>query len=319
MLKSEFTLRFIKNSSELGQLSEKLLTLPAFALDIETSEWWNRHHERIALIQIAYRVASQVRVVIIDALADLDLARLRPPIEHTEVVKVIHNASFDAVRLAKHHDFHAAPVFDTMVAARRNGEKKYSLQAQALAHLNLPLDKTARNSDWSRRPLDARQLHYAALDPYATLLLYEDQVRRGLQSDYRLRKAAASEQTALPLEDSSLPEIALTPSPLVLPPVEMPVETPETANVTEVTLAILGIVVELPNRYHPDGLAASVGHERIGLAGWIIDRRLGTEFEPDEESVRLAISDLCERGLIEITETRRLAATETGAALWRES
>ena len=35
----------------------------------------------------------------------------------------------------------------------------------------------------------------------------------------------------------------------------------------------------------------------------------------DEETVKLAIGDLCERGLIGITETRRLAANQAGASL----
>lgn len=319
-MKSEFTLRFIKNSSELRQLSERLLTLPAFALDIETSEWWNRHHERVALIQIAYRVESQIRVVIVDALADLDLQLLRPPVEHAAVIKVIHNASFDAVRLNKHYGFRAAPVFDTMSAARRNGERKYSLAAQSAQHLNLPLDKTARNSDWSRRPLDARQLHYAALDPYATLLLYEHQTARDLGSDYRLKESLEAAQNPLPLE-SRLPSEMITSSPNPLPPaVSSPDKKPfAETELSEVTIALLGIVAELPTRYNPDSLMGAVGSQRIGLAGWIIDRRLGRAAEPDEATVKMAISDLCERGLIEITETRRLAATATGETLWREN
>lgn len=312
MPKPDFTLKFIKDSRELRRLSDTLISLSAFALDIETTDWWNRRRERIALIQIAFRTEGKIKVVIVDTLADLDIEFLRLPLEQSFIIKIIHNAGFDAARLDKHYGFNVAPVFDTMLAARRSGERKYSLKAQAEINLGLRLDKSAQGSDWSSRPLGARQLHYAALDPYAALLLYENQTRRGLNGDYRLRPFIESAQNLLPLDDLS-PSVeptadAITPRTKKLPSeIELPEET----------IAILGIITELPTRYSPDGLAASVGKERVGLAGWIIDRRLGASAEPDEETVKLAIGDLCERGLIRITETRRLEATETGAQFWQ--
>jgi hypothetical protein len=78
----------------------------------------------------------------------------------------------------------------------------------------------------------------------------------------------------------------------------------------------LGIIAELPTRYHPDGLAVSVGSERVGLAGWIVDRIVEADADLDEESAKLGIADLCERNLIQITATRRLEATTEGARLW---
>ena len=77
MPKPDFTLKFIKNAGELERLSDVLAALPAFALDIETTEWWNRHRERIALIQIAFRAEGQIKVFIIDALSDFDPEPLR--------------------------------------------------------------------------------------------------------------------------------------------------------------------------------------------------------------------------------------------------
>jgi DNA polymerase I-like protein with 3'-5' exonuclease and polymerase domains len=138
MPKPDFTLKIIKDAGELERLSGLLVTLTAFALDIETTQWWNRHRERIALIQIAFRAKEKIKVFIIDALADFDPEPLRLPLEKSSAVKVIHNAAFDATRLNKHYDFSLAPVFDTMLAARRSGERKYSLKAQAETHLALP-------------------------------------------------------------------------------------------------------------------------------------------------------------------------------------
>ena len=54
MAKPDFTLEFIKEQSRLIKLAETLIQASSFALDIETIDWWNRHRERIALIQIAF-------------------------------------------------------------------------------------------------------------------------------------------------------------------------------------------------------------------------------------------------------------------------
>ncbi|MEP7039604.1 MAG: ribonuclease D [Acidobacteriota bacterium] len=312
---SDFTLKIIKDTGELRRLSAELISLPVFALDIETTDWWNRHQERVALIQIAFRTGGQPKVAVIDAFAKLDLEILRQPFELDSTTKVIHNAVFDAARLADHFKFKVAPIFDTMVAARRSGERRYSLKTQAETHLNLQLDKSTQRSDWSRRPLNTRQISYAALDALAALLLYENQTGRKLNGAFQLKEKITSRQAKLPLTDSSE---------LKVPSKNSSVKSADEkdsglkTNLPASSIALLGIITELPTRYHPDGLAASVGSERVGLAGWIIDRTLGTDADLDEESVKLGIIDLCEHNLVRITATRRLEATNEGERLWHQ-
>jgi hypothetical protein len=79
---------------------------------------------------------------------------------------------------------------------------------------------------------------------------------------------------------------------------------------------MLGVVTELTGRYSPERLAISAGGERVGLAGWIIDRAMGPETDVDEETVKLALAELCERGLVRVNAARRLEATESGERLW---
>lgn len=317
MTKPDFTLEFIKDQQRLVKLSETLSQTSAFALDIETVDWWNRRRERIALVQIAFRNKEQPKVAVIDALADLNFDSLRKPLESSLNIKAIHNASFDAARLAQHYDFAVAPIYDTMLAARRAGERKYSLQAQAATHLKIRLDKSSRQSDWSRRPLDNRQLSYAALDSYSTLLLYENQAERNLIGDYRLKPAIdPSLQGRLPLDDSVLKKQSKS----VLDTEETPenIFLPGQQELDAVAVSLLGIVTELPTRYSPGQLAVSLGGDRVGIAGWIADAHLGRDVELDEETVKMTIADLCERDLLRITATRRLEATETGARIWQK-
>lgn len=318
---ADYTIEIINSQAKLAALIENLSSVSAFALDIETVDWWNRQRERVALIQIAFTIpGGLVKVAVIDALTEIDLRIFKAPLESESITKIIHNAAFDATRLHNHYKFKCAPIFDTMLAARRNGEKRYSLEAQSAAHLNLRLDKQTRQSDWSRRPLDLWQINYAALDAYAALRLYQHQVKRNLNGWYRLKKILESTQGQLPLADAS-EQVSLPIKESVLS-AKQPAAAPETAasSISELPAplaALLGIASELPTRYSPDALIVSVGSERVGLAGWIVDGILGRDADFDEESVRLAIADLFDRQLVRLTETRRLEATDEGLRLWQ--
>ena len=294
-----YGIEYIDTRQSLELLVERLNEATAIALDIETINWWDRTRERISVIQIAFRERDDLRVGVIDVLAGFDLESLRRPLELNLQTKAIHNASFDAVRLARHLCIATSPVHDTMLAARRSGEKKCSLQAQVKTHLGFDLDKTEQQGDWSRRPLDPEQLQYAALDAACTLILFEQQIAKGLRGDYQLREKIEKRPSPLPvplqIEPSVLVDGELAPS----------------------TLALLGIVVELSGRYSPEQLAASTGRERIGMAGWIIDNLIGTEADIDENTARDDISMLTERGLITLSLSRRLETTSLGESTWK--
>lgn len=308
-MSTDYSIAYINDPRRLAALCERLCAVSAVALDIETACWWDRRAERISLVQLAYRDEGRLRVAVVDALAELDTAALRRPLESASPTKAVHNAAYDAVRLERHFKIRPAPIHDTMLAARRVGERRCSLKAQAESHLGLRLDKGAQQSDWGVRPLHPRQLGYAALDAAATLLLYEHQAGRGLKGDYRSRSTIREGQGALPL-DAAPPAVeqAEAPAPAAPAPVRGPL--------SETSLALLGIIAELPSRYGPEQLAVSVGEDRVGLAGWIIDRVLGEQADVDEETAREEIAGLCERGLLVTTPTRRLEASAEGRDIW---
>lgn len=281
----------IDSQPALEAVLEQIGVATALAVDIETVNWWDREAERVALVQLAYRDEVGPQVAIIDVFSGLDIEPLRKPLEVSPVIKAIHNASFDAIRIARYFNIHTSPIHDTMLAARRSGERRWSLKAQVEAHLGILLDKQEQRSDWSRRPLASEQLRYAALDASCTLLLYEHQVKLGLRGEYTLKKPAESRPVGLPFEPSSV-------------------------HLLVQTTALLGIVVELSGRYSPEQLAASVGYDRVGLAGWIVDRAIGSEADIDEETARLEIARLREEGLVALNGTRRLEATPRGIEVW---
>ena len=136
---------------------------------------------------------------------------------------------------------------------------------------------------------------------------------RGLSAGYRPRGESGSQQTALPLGDTSRPAPGSGEEPEAAS-----VPVPTTEGLRAAASALLGVVTELAGRYSPECLAVSAGSERVGLAGWIIDRALGAEAELDEETARNEIAELCARGLARLDPGRRLEATDEGARLWRE-
>lgn len=150
----------------------------------------------------------------------------------------------------------------------------------------------------------------SAVDAYTALLLYENQTNRRLTGGYQ-KKPVDSRQVELPLAD--FPEANAVQTQAI-----QSRETVPEKDLSDLSLALLGIVSELPTRFSPDALAVSVGSSRVGMAGWIIDRRLGADADLDEETVKRAIADLYERQFVQMNETRRLIATSEGIKCWRE-
>lgn len=310
------TVEFVNDKSALSAAIERVNAAQAFALDIETINWWDRELERVSIIQLGFRENGEIRVVIIDALAGFDPEPLRQPLELSLQMKVIHNASFDAVKLSRHFRISTSPIHDTMLAARRSGDKHCSLKAQVEAHLGFQLDKTEQRSDWGRRPLSAEQLNYASLDAVCTLLLYEKQLARGLRGDYELRAKIEKAQQSLPLMSDDF-RIESSGSGDAGAP-ELIYAVPELGELTPCAFALLGVIAELGGRYSPEHLVASACAERVGLAGWIIDHTLGANADIDEEIAKQEIAALSEKGLAHLSLSRKLEATDAGAKLWQD-
>jgi len=316
-MRPNYRITYVNDQGRLLALAESLGSLPALALDIETADWWNQRLERVSLIQLAYRSGGELRVAVVDALAPIDPTALRGPLELDSSTKAVHNAAFDASRLLRHFGIGVKPIHDTMLAARCGGERRYSLRAQAETHLGLQLDKGEQRGDWGFRPLGPRQIEYAARDAAATLLLYEHQLGRGLRGDYKAGPEREGSQVDLPLSDSA-PHPVPDPTPLSGDR-SAQAQPRDDAELSGAALALLGIVAELPSRYYPEQLAASVGGDRVGLAGWIVDRVLGRDADVDESLAKEEIAGLCRLGLVRITPTRRLEATAPGEGIWRRN
>ena len=112
------------------------------------------------------QVASDDEAVAIDPLApDMDLAPLFALMTETSMPKVFHAAGQDLEIFANLAGTLPSPLFDTQIAAMVCGfgdQVGYERLARSLA--GAELDKTARYTDWSRRPLTDTQINYALGD-----------------------------------------------------------------------------------------------------------------------------------------------------------
>jgi ribonuclease D len=87
-------------------------------------------------------------------------------LQNAAIMKVIHNASFERSVFAR-FGMTIEPVTDTLALSRkRHGtiEGGHGLKAVCARELGIVLDKGEQTSNWTRRPLTARQLAYAAMD-----------------------------------------------------------------------------------------------------------------------------------------------------------
>ncbi len=123
----------------------------------ETTFW-----PKVCLIQVAGPEEARV----IDPLAEgLDMAPLFELFRNKNVLKVFHAARQDLEIFVRQMGEVPTPLFDTQVAAMVCGfgdQVSYETLAGKLA--NAQIDKSSRFTDWSRRPLTAKQILYALSD-----------------------------------------------------------------------------------------------------------------------------------------------------------
>src|ERR671935_248197 len=76
---------------------------------------------------------------------------------------IMHGSDFDLRLLHDLCRFQAHSLFDTMLAAQLLGLPRIGLASLLDQHFGVALDKDGQKANWSKRPLTAKLLNYAAL------------------------------------------------------------------------------------------------------------------------------------------------------------
>ncbi|HKD47002.1 MAG TPA: ribonuclease D [Rhizomicrobium sp.] len=163
-------MRIVETNEALAAFVQELSTAPYLALDTEFLRD-QTYYPRLCLIQVASPRAEGI----IDPLArGLDLAPFFALLRRPEIVKVFHAARQDIEIFYLQAGVIPDPLFDTQVAAMVCGfgdAASYETLARKLA--GAEIDKSARFTDWSHRPLSKRQLEYALADVTHLRVIYE--------------------------------------------------------------------------------------------------------------------------------------------------
>ena len=196
----------ISDTKTLTALIDRLAKMPFVAVDTEFMRE-NSYWPDLCLIQIA----SSDEAAAIDPKADgLDMKPLLDLlVDNRDVLKIFHAGGQDLEIVHNLTGKTPVPLFDTQIAAMALGygeQVGYSnLIESMLGHV---LDKGARFTDWSRRPLDKRQIDYAIADVTHLATIFPkmiDKLRktdRGGWLDEEMERLADPSSFAYPPEDA---------------------------------------------------------------------------------------------------------------------
>jgi ribonuclease D len=152
----------ITDSESLAAFCRRIENAPFIAVDTEFMRE-STYYPELCLIQ----VASTEEAAAIDPLAEgIDLGPLLALlVDNEDILKVFHAGGQDVEIIYNLTGKTPHPIFDTQIGAMALAQAEqlgYSNLVESW--LGLQLDKGARFTDWSRRPLDQRQIDYAIAD-----------------------------------------------------------------------------------------------------------------------------------------------------------
>ena len=163
-------MRIVESNEELVGLVADLKDAPYLALDTEFLRD-QTYYPKLCLIQVA---SPEVEAIIDPLARGLDLAPFYELIRRPDIVKVLHAARQDIEIFYLQGGVIPDPLFDTQIAAMVCGfgdAASYETLARKVAKVEI--DKSARFTDWSHRPLSKRQLEYALADVTHLRVIYE--------------------------------------------------------------------------------------------------------------------------------------------------
>jgi len=152
----------ITTTEELAELCDRLAKSEFVAVDTEFMRE-NTFYPLLCLVQ----VGNEEEAAAIDPLADgIDLAPLLELLcNNEEVLKVFHAGGQDVEIVYNLTGKTPHPIFDTQIAMMAISQSEQIGYANLVeSWLGKTIDKGARFTDWSRRPLTERQIEYAIGD-----------------------------------------------------------------------------------------------------------------------------------------------------------
>ena len=206
----EVYFQLIKDAESLRKAVEELSKAEYLGVDTETTEL-DPYRGHLRLVQLS--TGKNTWVIDLKAFSGTDglrtdprLAPLRDLLESESIVKIAHNAKFDAKWVRHHLGAEMGGIFDTYLAsqiiAAGDNDRRHSLADVAFFFLSTELDKSEQISDWSSE-LTHSQLEYAARDAAIMVPLREKLYER-LAADDLLSVAQLEFECVMPIAEMEL-------------------------------------------------------------------------------------------------------------------
>lgn len=171
----------ITTSAALADLCERLAKSEFVAVDTEFMRE-NTYWPELCLVQIA----DENEAAAIDPLADgIDLSPLLDLLtENEDVLKVFHAGGQDVEIVVNMSGKTPHPIFDTQIAMMAISQSEQIGYANLVeTWLGITVDKGARFTDWSRRPLTDRQIEYAIGDVTHLAKIFPKMLQKLIKTD----------------------------------------------------------------------------------------------------------------------------------------
>ncbi|MGH7887524.1 MAG: ribonuclease D [Candidatus Binatia bacterium] len=149
---------YVREPAAMNALSQRIGSADRIALDTEADSLHN-YFEKVCLIQLSLGDEHYL----VDPLVGLELGGFLEALADKPFI--LHGGDYDLRMLRASLDFRPRrEIFDTKIAAQLLGFEAIGLAALIERFFEITIGKEGQKSDWSRRPLSEKQLHYAVND-----------------------------------------------------------------------------------------------------------------------------------------------------------
>ncbi len=207
----EVYVQIVRDGEGVRKACEMLSRSKILGFDTETTEL-DPYKGIVRLVQLSD--GKNTQVIDLKPFADAgnlkDVAELEPLrrlLSDPQIIKVAHNAKFDAKWVRHHLGAELNGVFDTFLASQLisagDKDRRHSLHDVAQFFTGTELDKSQQVSDWGADVLLDEQIQYAARDA-AVMLPLRDQIAERLRTDGLEEVAALEFDCVMPIAEMEL-------------------------------------------------------------------------------------------------------------------
>ncbi len=152
---------YIKSQKKYLDAIKEIADASIIAIDTEFI-WRKTYYPVLSLIQIS----TKDKIYIFDFFEIKDFSDLSEILKSTKIKKVFHSLRGDISVLKSALNVKLSNVFDTQIAHSviKNDSTQVGYKDLVQKYFCVNISKNETNSDWSKRPLDEKQINYAAND-----------------------------------------------------------------------------------------------------------------------------------------------------------